>query len=235
LGGLSNEWRDAGSAAPVRPGTGRRPRRVRIAPEGLPFVVGPLAAALAFAVLGWLVMAGVAVIAAIACALFFRDPDRVVPRNPALVVAPADGRVISVSRGGGRLEIAIFLSVLDVHVNRTPVAGRVAGSLYTPGRFLAAFDERAGRVNERHDLVLDTERGRVEVAQIAGLLARRIVCRAVPGQLLGKGDRFGLIRFGSRTDVSLPGSAVPLVDKGDRVYGGSSAIARFPDAQDDGR
>ncbi len=234
VGEISNELQDGERALSAPPETSPRLRKVRIAREGIPFVAVPAIIALALAVAGWPLMAVAAALAAVACALFFRDPDRSVPGDPDIVVAPADGRVTSVIREGGCLRIAIFLSLFDVHVNRAPVAGRVTSARYTPGRFLAAFDDRAGDVNERQDVVLDTDRGAVEVAQIAGLLARRIVCRVGPGQRLQKGDRFGLIRFGSRTDVSLPEPAVPLVRVGDRVRGGGSAIARFHGAEDDG-
>ncbi|ASW53625.1 phosphatidylserine decarboxylase [Plantactinospora sp. KBS50] len=178
----------------------------------------------------WLVPA----LAAPAVAAFFRDPERDVPEDPDAVVAAADGQVLSVQRlpderfGAGEfLRIAVFLSVLDVHVNRSPVAGKVADYFVADGGFAAAM-----RPDAEHNVaaytVLDTDRGTVVVAQRTGLIARRIVQRAPIGALLARGERFGLIRFGSRTDVYLPADAAePLVGPGDKVIGGSSVIARW--------
>ncbi len=221
-GGTGHDVLDAG---PRR----RAPRRLRIAREGLPFVLVPLAAsALSFAA-GWPVAGVVLALAATASAGFFRDPDRVAPDDAALVLAPADGRVTAVEETADGLHVAIFLSVFDVHVNRAPVAGTVTSSRHTRGRFLAAFRPEAADVNERHDVCLDTPRGDVRVAQIAGLIARRIVCRIAAGDRVARGERFGLIRFGSRTDVVLPAGAAPLVRPGDRVRGGETPVARWRD------
>ncbi|WP_018583917.1 phosphatidylserine decarboxylase [Salinispora arenicola] len=173
-------------------------------------------------------------LAAAPVAAFFRDPERDVPEDPSAVVAAADGRVLSVQRlsderfGDGEwLRIAVFLSVLDVHVNRSPVAGRVVDYFVTDGGFANAMKSEAEH-NVAAYTVLDTTHGTVVVAQRTGLIARRIVQRAPIGSLLAKGERFGLIRFGSRTDVYLPADAAePLVGPGDRVVGGSSVIARW--------
>jgi phosphatidylserine decarboxylase len=164
---------------------------------------------------------------------FFRNPERSIPGGDADVVAPADGRVIEVSQvedeaGRKALRIGIFLSVFDVHVNRSPLAGRVVaiergGSGYRP-----AFRRRAGDGNVHCSLTLETAAGqRVRVVQITGLIARRIVCQAKVGEWLPRGVRFGMIRFGSRTDVVLPASAEARVRQGDRVRGGSSIVARL--------
>ncbi|MFB9237387.1 phosphatidylserine decarboxylase [Plantactinospora siamensis] len=178
----------------------------------------------------WLVPA----LAAPVLAAFFRDPQRDVPEDPDAVVAAADGQVLSVQRltderfGAGEfLRVAVFLSVLDVHVNRSPVAGKVVDYFVADGGFAAAM-----RPDAEHNVaaytVLDTDRGTVVVAQRTGLIARRIVQRAPVGTLLARGERFGLIRFGSRTDVYLPADlAEPLVGPGDKVVGGSSVIARW--------
>lgn len=171
-----------------------------------------------------------------AVAAFFRDPQRKVPEDEAAVVAASDGTVLSVQRvvdtrfGDEEfLRIAVFLSVLDVHVNRAPVAGRVVDYFVTSGGYAAAM-KPAAEHNVAAYTVLDTVHGTVVVAQRTGLIARRIVHRAPVGALLAKGERFGLIRFGSRTDVYLPAaSAQPLVDTGDRVYGGQTVIARWAD------
>ncbi|MFI5487585.1 phosphatidylserine decarboxylase [Micromonospora echinaurantiaca] len=173
-------------------------------------------------------------LAAAPVAAFFRDPERDVPEDPSAVVASADGQVLSVQRlhderfGDGEwLRIAVFLSVLDVHVNRSPVAGKVVDYFVADGGFVNAMKPDAEH-NVAAYTVLDTTRGTVVVAQRTGLIARRIVQRAPVGTLLARGERFGLIRFGSRTDVYLPAEAAePLVGPGDKVVGGSTIIARW--------
>ncbi|MGN9766058.1 phosphatidylserine decarboxylase [Micromonospora sp. SD12] len=173
-------------------------------------------------------------LAAAPVAAFFRDPERDVPEDASAVVASADGRVLSVQRlhderfGEGEwLRIAVFLSVLDVHVNRAPVAGKVVDYFVADGGFANAM-KPAAEHNAAAYTVLDTAHGTVVVAQRTGLIARRIVQRAPIGALLARGERFGLIRFGSRTDVYLPADAAePLVGPGDKVVGGSSVIARW--------
>lgn len=176
--------------------------------------------------------------AALPVAAFFRDPQREPPADGALVVAASDGRVLSVERvtddrfsGDGSaldyLRVAVFLSALDVHINRAPVAGEVVDHFFEDGGYAAAMSP-AGEHNVAAYTVLRTARGRVAVAQRTGLLARRIVHRAPVGSMLARGERFGLIRFGSRTDVYLPADAVEiLVAVGDRVAGGSTALARW--------
>ncbi|MEV0213237.1 phosphatidylserine decarboxylase [Micromonospora sp. NPDC050695] len=167
-------------------------------------------------------------------AAFFRDPERDVPEDPTAIVASADGQVLSVQRlhderfGDGEwLRVAVFLSVLDVHVNRSPVAGKVVDYFVADGGFVNAMKPDAEH-NVAAYTVLDTSRGTVVVAQRTGLIARRIVQRAPIGALLAKGERFGLIRFGSRTDVYLPADAAdPLVGPGDKVVGGATVIARW--------
>jgi phosphatidylserine decarboxylase len=178
----------------------------------------------------WLIPA----LAAAPVAAFFRDPERDVPEDESAVVAASDGKVLSVERlrddrlGPDEfLRIAVFLSVLDVHVNRAPVAGKVVDYFVTDGGFAAAMKPDAEH-NVAAYTLLDTAHGRVAVAQRTGLIARRIVQRAPVGALLAKGERFGLIRFGSRTDVYLPAEAAePLVAPGDRVVGGATVIARW--------
>jgi len=168
-------------------------------------------------------------------AYFFRNPPRFVPEDPACVVAPADGRVVDVGEVEGpdgvkRLRIGIFLSVFNVHVNRCPFAGRVAAIERSGNRFLAAFRREAGDANVRCTMTLESAAGeRFEVAQITGLLARRILCFPEVGDWIERGDRFGYIRFGSRTDVVLPLRAEPKVRRGDHVKGGSSIVARLED------
>ncbi len=216
--------------------SGKEPA-IGIAPEGRRFVLIPLggAALVAFAAMsvgsrGLWAVAGLALAASAFCAFFFRDPRRIPPDDPSAIVAPADGRVMAVERRGDRWRISIFLSIFDVHVNRAPEAGSVARVAYRRGRFLAAFREEAATANERNHVLLDTPRGAVEVVQIAGLIARRIVCGVGPGDALARGQRFGLIRFGSCTELWLPSSVEPTVAVGDRVRGGETIVSRWPEA-----
>jgi phosphatidylserine decarboxylase len=167
-------------------------------------------------------------------AAFFRNPRREIPAAEREVVSPADGRVIALDEvelpGGEKgLRIGIFLSVFDVHVNRAPVAGRVVALERSGEAYLAAFNPAAETRNVRLDMTLELASGaRVRVAQITGLIARRIVCHAKVGEWLPRGVRYGLIRFGSRTDVVLPAGSVARVRKGERVRGGSSVVAELP-------
>lgn len=169
-------------------------------------------------------------------AYFFRDPPRVTPLREGLVVAPGDGRICAMERvrppvelGLGempRLRISIFLSVFDVHINRAPVAGRITRSIYVPGSFLNAALDKASEDNERRGLVITTADGNeIAVVQIAGLIARRIVTFAREGDSVGVGERFGLIRFGSRVDLYLPPSHNALVAVGQRAVGGETVMA----------
>ncbi|MEE3330446.1 MAG: phosphatidylserine decarboxylase [Myxococcota bacterium] len=165
---------------------------------------------------------------------FFRNPERAIPGDENTVVSPTDGRVIDAIEvegpdGAKALCIAIFLSVFNVHVNRVPVAGRVVGIERSGNAYLAAFNPEAETRNVRLDVKLEMANGaRVTVSQITGLIARRIVCFANVGDEILRGQRYGLIRFGSRTDVLLPPGSVAEVKKGDRVRGGSSILARLP-------
>jgi len=161
-------------------------------------------------------------------AFFFRDPQRQPPQGDGWIVSPADGRVLDIAddpRGGRR--IAIFLSVFDVHVNRAPVTGRVEAIDYRPGRFLKAYDPRASTENERAIVTMDSAHGPIEFALIAGILARRVVCRLTTGQDLRLGERIGLIRFGSRAEIVVPAGAEVLVTRSDRVKAGVTPLARF--------
>jgi phosphatidylserine decarboxylase len=192
----------------------------------------PLALAGAAGLAGWTALGGLCLALTLFVAFFFRNPPREIPGDEHTVVSPADGRVleageIELEDGRKALRIAIFLSIFDVHVNRAPVSGRVVSIERAGRRFLAAFDRRAATENVRLTLTLETADGvRVPVTQITGLVARRIVCHPEIGEWVPRGARFGLIRFGSRTDVVLPPGCELLVAKGDRVKGGSSAVAR---------
>lgn len=159
---------------------------------------------------------------------FFRDPDRRAPNDPNVVVAPADGTVLAVaSLPDGGAQIDIFLSIFNVHVNRAPVGGRVISSEYHPGKFLAAYLNDAGTQNERQDVTVQSSMGIVRYAQVAGVLARRIVCSVHAGDSLTTGQRVGLIRFGSRAQVILPPGVTPTVHVREHVKAGETVIARI--------
>lgn len=203
-------------------------RRLPIAREGWRYVAGLLIAALLAGLLWGGIAAGALGALACAVAAFFRNPERTAPDDPAAVVAPADGRVVAVEPGaGGGGVIRIFLSPLDVHINRSPVAGEVRAAQYQKGQFVAAFRENASEVNERNSLDIRTGAGEnFRVVQIAGVLARRIVCWSRVGDSLRMGERFGLIQFGSRTDLHLPEGFTACCRVGDRVRGGETTVAR---------
>lgn len=204
---------------------------IPVAAEGWPFIL-PLAAVTAlFFAFGWKQPAWVLLVLTLFVLFFFRDPERAVPAGTGVVVSPADGRVIVVKdvREPDYLkqdvkQISIFLSVFNVHVNRSPVAGTVESVTYHPGRFLAAWDDKASLDNEQTAMVIAAGGNRVLVKQIAGLIARRIVCYAKPGDAVAAGERYGLIRFGSRVDLFLPKDAEIRVKVGDRVKGGRDVI-----------
>ena len=185
---------------------------------------------------GWQWLGGVFFLFVLTFAWFFRDPERRVPDGAGLVVSPADGRVVEVVRAkegetiqGAAKRVSIFLSPLDVHINRAPVEGRVGEVSYQPGRFFAAFREQASSLNERNVVRLESPDGRgFGVVQIAGVLARRIICHVNEGEKLERGQRLGLIMFGSRVDLYLPEEAEVEVNLGDRVKGGKTVIARVP-------
>jgi phosphatidylserine decarboxylase len=207
----------------------------RLAPEGWPFVAG---AAIATMLLGWLwvPLGWVGLVVTLWIAFFFRDPDRVTPIRPGLIVSPADGLVQMIASamppdelGMGpdpRTRISIFLNVFDVHINRVPAEGTVSAVDYRPGLFLNAALDKASEDNERMAVRLAMPEGRdVAFVQIAGLIARRIKCTLRQGQAVRAGERYGLIRFGSRVDVYLPPGAAPLVTVGQRAIGGETVLA----------
>jgi phosphatidylserine decarboxylase len=208
----------------------RKQLKLPIASEGWPFILPAAGAAIIFAAVGpWWLAAPTGVLALI-FALFFRDPERETPNLPGVIVAPADGKVVQVHSGvpaefvGRAARVSIFLSPLDVHVNRSPIAGLITDVRYQPGKFLPAYRAEAGEVNEQCSLSLQGEAFRVLVRQIAGVLARRIVCRVRPGGKLALGDRFGMIKFGSRVDLFIPDEVRLHVKVGDRVRAGESVI-----------
>ncbi len=203
-------------------------------PEGYPFIGAFALASLVLFIL-WTPLGWLGTVATLWCAYFFRDPVRVTPIARGLVVAPADGRVSLVANAVPPAELAlgtvplprvsIFMSVFDCHVNRTPVSGRIERIVYTKGKFLNADLDKASEDNERNALVIAGDAGRVGVVQIAGLIARRIVCWTREGQDMTAGERIGMIRFGSRVDVYLPSGTVPFVSEGQTALAGETVIA----------
>ena len=203
-------------------------------PEGYIFLAGFVAATL---ILGWLwePLFWLGLIATLWCAYFFRDPVRVTPLSNNLVIAPADGRICHIGPAepppdlglgpGARLRVSIFMSVFDCHVNRAPVEGRVTRIAYHPGEFLSADLDKASEDNERNGVVIETANGTLGVVQIAGMIARRIVCFTHEGAHLAAGDRFGLIRFGSRVDLYLPEDLNIRVGLDSRCIAGETLIA----------
>ena len=198
--------------------------------DGIYYALGMLLVA---AVLWWLAApawAAIPLVLAIFFLWFFRDPERVIPSDPGLIVSPADGKVTEVAatvlEGKPATRISIFLSVFDVHVNRSPVAGVITEVVYRRGKFLNAMDSASADHNEQNIVTMESQGTKVVFKQIAGLLARRIVFNHKPGDSLARGQRVGLIKFGSRTDVIFSGPAQLSVKVGDRVKGGSSILAR---------
>ncbi len=204
---------------------------------GHPFIAGGMAVMAAGLFIGHGVLwAGL--IFTLFCLYFFRDPDRVPPTRPGLIVAAADGRVVSVQLAvpppelqlgdAPRWRVATFLSVLNVHVNRTPASGTITAIAYRAGAFLNASLDKASDANERNALAIRLPGGQdLAVVQIAGLIARRILCDVRAGDAVAGGERFGIIRFGSRTDIYLPHGVLPLVELGQTMIGGETVVASF--------
>lgn len=208
---------------------------MRIDPAGLPFIAGALAPGVACVLARRPRLAWPFVAAAGFMAFFFRDPERVALRGDHLVLAPADGRVMvagepepGVPPPGDWQQISIFLSPLDVHINRMPYSGHVGHVEYRPGRFLPAYQAQAASENERSEIWIHQGDRTVVARQIVGILARRVVCRAVAGTEVRAGDRFGLMKFGSRMDIFVPRDAQLDVRVGDRVRAAETVLARFP-------
>jgi len=204
---------------------------VRIVKESIPYIVVPVLLAAAAAVLGFWYVAATLFLLALFMAYFFRDPKRVPPSDPDVVVSPADGKVTRIGPANTSADsptvISIFLSPLDVHINRSPIPGKIVDVLYSPGKFLMATNEKASLVNEQNALTIQGEKITVVCKQIAGILARRIVCWRRMGDNLSLGERFGMIKFSSRTDVLLPANVKVTVKEGDRVRGGTTVIGRI--------
>ena len=220
------------SAGAARPAAALWYLHLRMVKEGYffgvpPFLLGILAIALHWPILGTALVA-----LGLFCFSFFRDPERAIPEDPAAIVSPADGRVVVITdepnSGRPGTRISIFLAIWNVHVNRSPAAGVITKIDYRPGKFLAAWDASASTQNEQNIFTLATPSGNIEFKQIAGLVARRVVSWKKPQDVVAKGERIGLVRFGSRVDLWVPASSELLVKIGDMVHGGSSTLARWP-------
>jgi len=203
-----------------------------VAKEGFPFLIPSLLLTVGVATIGWTVLTVLGILLTLFIAFFFRNPKREIPDLHNIILSPADGKVIHVGEDREdrflkerALKISIFMSVLDVHINRSPVTGKVLERSYHPGRFLVASAEKASLDNEQNALVLEMEdHSKILVIQIAGFIARRIVCYANAGDRLKMGETFGLIRFGSRIDLYLPANVKPTVRVGQHIKGGESIV-----------
>jgi phosphatidylserine decarboxylase len=205
---------------------------LRIVKESVPYIVVPTLLAILSLALGPWYLSSFFLVIALFMAFFFRDPDRVTPGEPNVIVAPADGKVtlikaIAPEEKDSPTLISIFLSPLDVHINRAPIAGKITGLTYIPGKFLMATNEKASLVNEQNVLTIEGEKITVVCKQIAGILARRVVCWKGKGDDLALGERFGMIKFSSRTDVVLPANVKIVITEGMRVRGGATVIGRI--------
>ncbi len=211
---------------------------VPVAKEGVPFIGMSALATVVFALLQLKVVALLCLGLTGFVLYFFRDPDRIVPPSQDLITSPADGKVIEIANGddpyfatGKCIRVSIFMNVFNCHVNRAPIDGKVLDMKYRPGGFLSANTKRAMAENEQAAMLIQGEAGqKVVVVQVAGLVARRIVCWAEPGDILKKGQRYGMIRFGSRLDVYVPATVKPLVEKGSKVVAGQTPLARMESA-----
>jgi phosphatidylserine decarboxylase len=220
---------------------------MKFAPEGYPFIISSLIfSSIAAVIFLWTLrngnshsatflsvfLLGFSTILVFFMGFFFRDPERPIPGDEGVFVSPADGKVIKVKDAPGKQytgdeakEISIFMSPLDVHVNRAPCEGRVASVRYAPGQFMAAYKDEASLRNEHIEMVIDYGKGKVLVRQVAGFVARRAVCRVREGDYLKRGERFGIIKFSSRLDVYVPKDAEIRVKVGDRVKAGETVVA----------
>lgn len=212
---------------------------MKFAREGYPFILGSLFPALAliglFAIVNWLALliAGLfLLLLALACAFFFRNPNRVIPRDEKILISPADGWILQIKEVdddfvGRGYRVDIFLTVLDVHINRVPASGKIEFVKYRSGKFISAFKDKASSDNERTDIGINGRQGKFRVAQIAGSIARRIVCHVKENDEVLAGQIYGMIRFGSRTEITFPAIYSPAVQSGQHVKGGETIVGRL--------
>lgn len=212
-----------------------RNQHTPVAVEGIPFILGAAVASFLSLLLHWHLLAAPLLLLTLFIIFFFRNPERTLPPDEGAIVAPADGRIIYVGpaveehSGETLTKISIFMSVFNVHINRSPVSGTVVDSYYRPGRFLDVRDERAPMENERRGLVIVTDAGlKLVVVQIAGLIARRIVCYPGKKAVLNRGERYGLIRFGSRLDIYLPSQVTVAASLGEKTRCGETVLGYLP-------
>jgi phosphatidylserine decarboxylase len=213
-----------------------------VAKEGFPHISIPFSLGMILVFMGFPMTGAAAVTIAVASALFFRDPERPYPAQPDDILSPADGRIVAVDTveedrylGGQALRISVFMSVFNVHVNRIPLDSRVLSVKHVSGGFAMAHLDDAGTINERTEILLEDRTGRKSLlVQVAGLVARRIICRIDEGDDVQRGSRFGLICFGSRVDLYLPTEAAPLVEIGTRVRAGQSVLAKLDEGISNG-
>lgn len=198
-----------------------------IAKEGHLYILVLAALGLIALLLGFVWIGVVFLILAGFVTFFFRDPDRHFVGKGGEILSPADGTIVSIRKDDGQDAISIFLSVFNVHINRAPVGGKITAIQYSKGKFLAAFDERASRENERNSITIDRDGKPVCFVQIAGLIARRIVCWKREGEILSAGDRIGLIKFGSRVDVFFPPGSTVRAKMGDKVKAGETVLGEM--------
>ena len=209
--------------------------RVPIAKEGFPFILSFLLLGMVAWLAGFFLPAALLFFLTLFVLFFFRDPERETSSDERAIVSPADGKVIRIREipSGKILEcpciqLSVFMSIFNVHVNRMPFSGKTLTKTHNPGKCLPAFRDKASQLNEQTSILLDTQGGPVQVTQIAGLVARRVVCGVQEGEFLPKGERFGLIKFGSRLDLYLPLENTQLIARvGDKVKAGESVLARF--------
>ena len=199
-----------------------------MAKEGYPFLLPLLLVAGLCIYLGMNWLGSIFLALALFMAYFFRDPERLIPADEVAIVSPADGKIVGLGTDADKTtRVSIFLSVFNVHINRSPVAGDVESVRYLPGKFKVAFDAAASTENEQNVLVIRSGSDKIKFSQIAGILARRIVCWKKPGDSVAKGERVGLIKFGSRVDIFLPENVALSIKLGDKVQGGASVIGRI--------
>lgn len=204
-----------------------------VTPEGYPVIFLTTVCAIVFALLGCTLLAVLSLVAVWFALHFFRDPERVVPTDPDCAVSPADGKIVRIEEkedpmsGETRVCVSIFMNLFNVHVNRMPVAGTIRHITYWPGKYFNASLDKASKYNERCGFLAEAANGSTwSFVQIAGLVARRIVCRTEEGDTLARGERFGMIRFGSRVDLYLPSGYIPVTALGDTVLAGQTIVAR---------
>ncbi len=203
--------------------------------DGIPFVLIPVVIGAIFVFFGFWLVALVFAVLALFMLYFFRDPQREAPSGAGLIVSAADGRVTRIETRADSSLVSVFLSPLDVHINRSPIAGKIKKITYFEGKKMPATSINASVMNERNSLVIEGKDVTVTCTQIAGILARRIVCWPKSGDNLDRGQRFGLIKFGSRTDILMPANVEVVVSVGDRVKGGETIIAKInPQASETG-